>query len=322
MFDLISIVIPIYKVEKYLDKCVNSILTQTYSNLEIFLVDDGSPDNCGKMCDDYARKDSRIKVIHKANGGLADARNVAIDAATGEWIICVDSDDFVESDYVESLYNLVKKYNSLIACSRFRYVYEDKVNQHIEEPYFEAVYDKWIALKSLFLQQEIHTGAWGKIYHRSLFASGVRYPYGLIYEDLPTTYLLMLQSEKIAYCNKRTYNYLLRPTSLEGSSFNPKKSKSAVKIIESIQSHFKELTPILPAVKSRLFSLASHVLLAMPNGYEGDDKNFLLDYIKKHRFAIIFGLSIRFKARIMAISSFFGMDLCKKLLTFKTLKRS
>ena len=322
MKDLISVIVPVYKVEKYLDKCVDTILSQTYSDLEIFLVDDGSPDNCGQMCDEFARKDARVKVIHKKNGGLADARNVAIDMASGEWIICVDSDDYVENDYVETLYHLVKKYNCLIACSRFRYVYENKVNSSLEEPYFETVYDKWDALKSLFLQQEIYTGAWGKIYHKSLFASGIRYPYGLIYEDLPTTYRLMLKSEKIAYCNKRTYNYLLRPTSLEGSSFNPKKSQSAVKIIESIQSHFNDLTPVLPAVKSRLFSLASRVLLAMPNGYEGDDKKILLEYIKKNRFAIIFGSSIRFKARIMAISSFFGMDLCKKLLTFKTLKRS
>lgn len=322
MNPLISIIVPVYKVEIYLAKCIDSVLAQTYTNLEIILVNDGSPDNCGKICDEYAQKDKRIKVIHKKNGGLADARNVAIDVAAGEWIIFVDSDDYVESDYVETLYDLVKEYGCLVACSCFRYFYEDKTTKNLEEPYFEKVYDKWSALKSLFLQQDVHTGAWGKIYHKSLFETGIRYPFGLIYEDLPTTYLLMLKSETIAYCNKRTYNYLLRPTSLEGSGFNPKKSKSAVKIIQSIQSHFDELRPILVTVKSRLFSLASHVLLAMPDDYDGVDKDFLLEYIRKNRVAIIFGSSVRFKARVMAATSFFGMKLCKKLLTFKTLKRS
>ena len=106
---LISIIVPVYKVEPYLHKCVDSILSQTYTHLEIFLVDDGSPDNCGKICDDFARKDKRIKVIHKKNGGLSDARNVAIDVAKGEYITFVDSDDFVTSDYVETLYHLVEK---------------------------------------------------------------------------------------------------------------------------------------------------------------------------------------------------------------------
>ena len=105
---LISVIVPCYNVERYLKKCVDSILNQTYKNLEIWLVDDGSPDNCGKICDELLKKDDRIKVIHKENGGLSDARNVAIDQATGEWITFVDSDDYVAVDYVETLYNLVE----------------------------------------------------------------------------------------------------------------------------------------------------------------------------------------------------------------------
>ena len=309
---LISVIVPVYDVEKYLDKCVQC--AQTYTNLEIFLVDDGSPDNCGKMCEDYAAKDSRIKVIHKQNGGLADARNVAIDVTTGKWIVFVDSDDYVEPDYVENLYSLTQKYDCKIACSKFRYVFEDKEDSPPVKDSQEKEC-KWDALKYLFMQQHIHTGAWGKIYHRSLFATGIRYPFGLIYEDLPTTYLLLLQCDKIGYSSKRTYNYLLRSTSIEGEKFHKGKSESAVKIIQSIQNHFNELTPILPAVKSRLFSLALHVLLAMPDDYCGQDKDFLLQHLKKNRISVIFGINIRSKARFAALISFFGLNICKKIFS-------
>ena len=108
--DLISIIIPVYKVEKYLEKCIESVLKQTYTNLQIILVDDGSPDNCGKICDEYAKKDSRIEVIHKANGGLSDARNVGISKAKGRYIGFVDSDDYIKEDMYEILLNLIKKY--------------------------------------------------------------------------------------------------------------------------------------------------------------------------------------------------------------------
>ena len=111
MKDLITIVVPVYKVEQYLDKCVNSIINQTYKNLEIILVDDGSPDNCGKMCDEYAKNDNRIVVIHKENGGLSDARNAGIEIAKGKYISFIDSDDYVTEDYVEFLYALISNNN-------------------------------------------------------------------------------------------------------------------------------------------------------------------------------------------------------------------
>lgn len=109
MADKISVIVPVYKTEEYLDKCVKSIINQTYKNLEIILVDDGSPDNCPKMCDDWANKDSRIKVIHKTNGGLSSARNAGIEAAAGNYLMFTDSDDFLEDDMIEFLYNLIKK---------------------------------------------------------------------------------------------------------------------------------------------------------------------------------------------------------------------
>ena len=232
---LISIIVPVYKVEPYLHKCVDSILSQTYTHLEIFLVDDGSPDNCGKICDDFAQKDNRIKVIHKKNGGLSDARNVVIDMAKGEYITFVDSDDFVTSDYVETLYHLVEKYQCKVGVAWLRSFHEGCEADTTQPPYVEKVFDRMEGIEKMFYQELFDTAAWCKIYHRSLFETGIRYPFGLIYEDLPTTYLLFLQADKIAFCNRVIYNYLLRANSIEGQPFKTNKLDSALKILDMIQ---------------------------------------------------------------------------------------
>ena len=123
---LISVIVPIYNVEEYLNRCVESIVNQTYQKLEIILVDDGSPDNCPRMCDDWAKKDSRIKVIHKENGGLSDARNAGMKITTGEYISFIDSDDYIETCMIEILYEAIKKYDCDIASCRVRIVMDDK----------------------------------------------------------------------------------------------------------------------------------------------------------------------------------------------------
>ena len=125
MKDLISVIIPVYNVEKYINRCVDSVIHQSYTNLEIILVDDGSPDNCPTICDNYSKQDSRIKVIHKKNGGLSDARNVGIEHSKGKYITFIDSDDYISNDYVEILYKLITKYNSKIAVADNYIFYED-----------------------------------------------------------------------------------------------------------------------------------------------------------------------------------------------------
>ena len=127
--ELISVIVPIYNVEKYLENCVNSILNQTYDNLEIILVDDGSPDRCPELCDKFAMLDNRIRVIHQQNGGLSKARNSGIDVARGKYLVFVDSDDTIENELIRKLYICLKKYNcKMAACSR-NYVFEDGVYQ-------------------------------------------------------------------------------------------------------------------------------------------------------------------------------------------------
>ena len=213
--ELISVIVPVYKVEAYLNKCIDSIISQTYKNLEIILVDDGSPDNCPKICDEYAKKDKRIKVIHKKNGGLSDARNNGLRIATGKYIGFVDSDDYIDDGMYEYLYSLIKKYDADISTCGYRnfgeYEYDDLV------PKEEMCIDKIEALKKLSEDAIVKNYAWNKLYKKELFIdNNIEYPVGVIMEDVATTYKLFELCNKIVIGNNIFYNYLRRGGGITG----------------------------------------------------------------------------------------------------------
>lgn len=307
---LISIIIPCYKVEIYLSKCINSIIEQTYKNLEIFLVDDGSPDNSGKICDNYAKKDCRIKVIHKQNGGLSDARNVAIDVSTGEYIIFVDSDDFVAPDYVETLYRLIHDNDAQIGITSFK-SFEEGI-----EPELDTHEGKQIkvmtsdeALENMFYQKDFDTSAWAKIYKRSLF-DNIRYPKGWLYEDLATTYRLMMKCERVAFTNYMSYFYLIRCNSIEGSPFKPAKYDSCMKIMQQLKLVRESMSneKVKKAIDCRIVSLLFHILLDIPKERE-DMRTSILNEIISCRRTVLLDCQARKKARMACLLTFFGMYL-------------
>ncbi len=210
--DLISIIIPVYKVEKYLEKCIESVLKQTYTNLQIILVDDGSPDNCGKICDEYAKKDSRIEVIHKANGGLSDARNVGISKAKGRYIGFVDSDDYIKEDMYEILLNLIKKYDADVSiCNLYDVIDGNECIRNKENGIRE--YSRIDILKEILLDKNIQSYAWNKLYKKELFDE-IKYPIGKKYEDIGTTFYLFEKCNKIVVTSEPEYYYLKRADSL------------------------------------------------------------------------------------------------------------
>ena len=209
---LISIIVPIYKVEQYLDKCIQSIINQTYKNLQIILVDDGSPDKCGKICDEYALKDNRIEVIHKINGGLSDARNVGIGRAKGKYIGFVDSDDYIEKDMYENMYNLLEERNADVCICNFYNVIENNniiknPNNGIQE------YNKIDILKEILLDKQIQSYAWNKLYKSELF-DNVKYPVGKKYEDIGTTFYILEKCNKVVVTDLPKYYYLNRIDSI------------------------------------------------------------------------------------------------------------
>ena len=218
----ISIIVPVYKVEKYLDKCVNSIVGQTYKNLEIILVDDGSPDNCPAMCDEWAQKDSRIKVIHKKNGGLTSARNAGLDACTGDYIGFVDSDDWIEPDMYEYLLNIGMKNNADV--SRCEFVIEAENSDITVDSQNDS---ELRVLSGDELIIELVNGDYNegimcnKLYKRRLFDS-VRFKEGITIEDCLANYYIYIQQVTLVSSSAVKYHYLQRGDSITGTAFSEK----------------------------------------------------------------------------------------------------
>ncbi|MBU3198080.1 glycosyltransferase [Clostridium estertheticum] len=241
---LISIIVPIYNVEVYIRNCVDSILGQSYENLEIILVDDGSPDNCGDICDEYRSKDKRIKVIHKKNGGLSSARNAGIDIASGDYLGFIDSDDWIESDMYESLYNALTSHKADISvCGRY-IVEADKITT-ISDSEKAEVFTRREALSELVLDEYsgMKNFAWDKLYKKELF-DDIRYPEGKYYEDIFTTYKLFSKSNKIVDIKSPKYYYLLRGDSICGSNTASKRYDYCLANIKCLE-YIKSLEPLL-----------------------------------------------------------------------------
>lgn len=221
MKPLISVILPIYNIKDYLAKCMDSIFAQTYQNLEIIMVDDGSTDGCDKLCDDYIARDERIRVFHKKNGGLSDARNYGIERANGEYITCIDPDDYVDKDYVEYLYKLIEKYNTKMSVCQHRVLFDSgRIDEKGRSG--DVILSNKRCIERMLYHDVIDTSAWAKLYHRDLFKD-VQYPFGKLFEDISTTYKLMLQCEKIAVGYESKYNYFIRGNSIVNGKFNPKK---------------------------------------------------------------------------------------------------
>jgi len=218
MRPLISIIIPVYNVEKYLDKCMECICAQTYKNLEIIMVDDGSKDNSGYMCDTWKEKDSRIKVIHKKNGGLSDARNAGIDIMTGEYVTFVDSDDILAVNLIETLYINIKKYKSQISICDFVHCYLDKKFKYMQET-FHKVYNAEDALCEMMYQTSFLVSACAKLYQTELFKN-IRFPVGMLFEDAAIMYKIISQIKIAVYSNAKLYGYLHHNDSITTKKFS------------------------------------------------------------------------------------------------------
>lgn len=257
---LISIIIPIYNVEKYLKRCVDSVLNQTYSNLEIILVDDGSKDSCSDICDLYSKKDSRIKVIHKINGGLSDARNKGIEIARGSYLGFVDSDDFIHPKMYEILYkNMVKTEADMSICS-FKKVYNGEMDDFRTNNIFSCTRES--GYYHLYDQYGLDTiVAWNKLYKKCLF-DDIRYPIGKIHEDEFIIHHLIGLCNKIVYTDAELLYYFQREGSITGS-YNIKRLDLFDALDDRLDYFFNKKENKLYALtlKSYILSLCCHLVM-------------------------------------------------------------
>lgn len=244
---LISVIVPIYKVEQYLDKCIDSIVNQTYKNLEIILVDDGSPDNCPQMCDEWAKKDDRIIVIHKENGGLSDARNAGLNIANGEYISFVDSDDWVDIQMYQVLYDAIIATKSDIASCGAKRIWSDgRPSCELVEVNSDYTLEQEDAMAALITSNGLIQTVWNKLYKRNV-VNGIMYPVGLIHEDEFWSWRVISRAKRVAVLKESFYNYLQRDDSIMGAGFS-KRSLLVVKAKIERQLFIEEIMPNLTDV--------------------------------------------------------------------------
>ena len=285
----ISVIVPVYNVEKYLARCVASILAQTYENLEVILVDDGATDRSGLICDEFASKDSSVKVIHKKNGGLSSARNAGLETAAGEYIAFVDSDDWIEPDAYAHMMQLMKKHQVKLVCGG-RYDVSGKTGERKVGlcPKREEVISGEELAGRIFLWAGCDSSACDKLYHRSLLEH-FRYPEGKVCEDVPVTYKIVLQAERVAMSDRPFYNYYHRAGSISMASAITEKTFHFSQHTEVIYPYIRDHHPAIAAQARylRVRSL-SHILLLLEQSEAEVRQQFAAEYrhdrkeLKKH----------------------------------------
>ena len=289
---LLSIVVPVYNVERYLDRCVESLVHQTYRNLEIILVDDGSPDNCPGMCDAWAGKDSRIRVIHKENGGLSDARNAGIGAATGDLLAFVDSDDYVDTSMYEIMLSAMDRTGADVACCG-RYIAAGEILTPMHTLDRETVFPAREAVKELLLGGKLEEATWDKMYRRHLF-EGVAFPKGENNEDIVVIPRLLLRASSVVHVGRPLYYYWQNPGSITKSAYSRKK-RVILKHLDQVKQFLTEecpdLLPYYPVLQARYCQTTLYLLLDNKTVL----KQYRQDYLEFYR-----GFRESFRVRLSA----------------------
>lgn len=306
----ISVIVPVYQVERYLVRCVESVRNQTYENLEIILVDDGSPDGCPAICDAYAQKDARIRVIHQPNGGLSDARNAGMALATGTYFCFIDSDDYVTLDYIESLYVLLKKQNADISVVGCRTVFDEEADT--EEPWAEYPqygYDTKDAIADMLSMEHISHEAWGKLFKAELFDS-VLFPVGELYEDLAVMYRLFLRASRVACSDRPLYRYFIREGSITQRSFDMQQYVEVRWIEESMALVAERYPDLDQEIRGRrvwsYFKTLHRILSSKDRAKYRQQQDEMIHKIRQNRKGLLRSQRIHRNLKTKMISLYFG----------------
>ncbi len=283
MEERISVIVPVYKVEPYLDQCVGSIVAQTYKNLEIILVDDGSPDNCPAMCDAWARKDFRIRVVHKENGGLSDARNAGLAVATGDHIGFVDGDDHIAPTMYEQLMAHLTDTGSDIAACGVQMVWEDGKTALLTQP-GHTVLDNVQAMEALISETWLKQPVWYKLYKRST-VEGILFEKGKCHEDVFWSYQPIARANRVCVFDTPLYFYRQRSDSIMGNGFSEKRLDALEAMEQRLQFLQRAYPMLTPENENRLFAYSMYLMqyaLRSPKKSEAI-RTRLQEYARAHR---------------------------------------
>ncbi len=305
---LISVIVPAYNVEKFIGKCIDSILRQSFKDFEVLLIDDGAKDSTPEICDACAKKDSRIKVYHKENGGLSDARNYGIDRMQGKYVTFIDSDDYVDSGYFEYLYGLITQEEDIqIAICGKKSVREDENASPDPETFHEIITGERAVQKMLCGHGSGHS-AWGKLYSANLWKT-VRYPKGKIYEDYATTYRVMALVDKAAWGNAAMYFYVQHIESI----MHQKCSRRSLSLVDIADEETEFIVKKWPALKQE--ALARKVtselkclqnILNAKNEEFDDYKQKIVEDVRRHKGELLASKKVALKTKIKIIALLLG----------------
>ena len=313
MSPLVSVIIPVYKVEDYLDDTVSCMLNQTYSNLEIILVDDGSPDRCGEMCDAYAVKDARVKVIHKPNGGLSSARNAGVEVCKGDYIAFIDSDDVASTDYIEFLLRLCQNYKADMAVCLTR-DFQDG-NQPVYDlgiDYTTTYMSGKQSLEKLFYFSEIRTGVIAKLFTRKLLP-WLNFQVGIYYEDAKPMYHAHAHAAKVALGRAYKFAYRHRRTSQSRQGFSLREMDCVYEWTDIYTVVTQDMPSLQKAAACRAFSAYAHIFFIIPkNGFESEKKE-CWRHMRRLRNTVLKDRKARRKARMCALLTLSGMKITHRL---------
>ena len=312
---LISVIIPVYHVEPYLAQCIESVQKQTYTNIEIILVDDGSSDLSGEICESYAKNDNRIIVIHQKNQGQSVARNVGVSQSHGEFITFVDSDDWVSDSYVKTLYDLLQKYNAQIAICKMQRVNSRSRVQHHPKAVKMKVFNTEEALVQLFYQKRFDSSPCVKLYTSEIVKANP-FPQGKIFEDLAVVYRYISMAKTIAWTSRVEYWYFTNIGSTTQSGFSPK-ILVALEIVDAMLDFVREKFPnkrVIKAANAKKFSVYSYIYRQLPDNVQYEKiENITWEFIANYKLSMFLDGNARPKNRIAAICACFGKNVYKRI---------
>lgn len=309
----ISVIVPVYNAEQYFRECIDSILRQTYTDFELIIVDDGSTDRSGDIADKYAVADKRVRVLHKQNGGQSSARNAGLDICTGKFIAFVDADDYIHSEMLAQLMNMVLENDCQVAICQYKRVREIVHVDNLKSASYKCMLPEECV--EAFLYQDFTIGPCAQLFDHKLFDEGTRFKENIIYEDLDLLYRIYEHADKIVLSPIIVYFYRINNSST--TNIWSQRRLDVLNVTADLEEHYSNNPRLLRAAHDRSLSAAFNILM-LNSKYNGDEivSRKCFDIIRKRRYGSLFNGRVRLKNKIGILASYFGLGFLKTISRF------